>query len=253
MNGKKRCTILKEIRQKIADANDIEFITSESQHKGDCLGTCPKCEAELKYLERELEKRQRLGKTVIVAGLSALIATSSVACDDWIGGRETGGEPLPPEGYEQGTDSEKAPIELDGDIAALPDDEMMGEPAWPEGEPEIKGLIALPDEETETAGDPLPPTPDDIVIDIVDMNEDELKSALLYSGITREGLYNSHGWAELFVSTEENGNDIYRSPIEGYETITVMYVREANGVDFVIDVQFHTEDSSVILPEDDLS
>ena len=59
MKGKKRCKILKEIRRQIAENNDIEFITSECKHQGDCLGTCPKCEAELRYLERELEKRQR--------------------------------------------------------------------------------------------------------------------------------------------------------------------------------------------------
>ena len=45
--GKQTCKILKEIRQQIAEANDIEFITSECQYQGDCLGTCPKCEAEV--------------------------------------------------------------------------------------------------------------------------------------------------------------------------------------------------------------
>ena len=96
----------------------------------------------------------------------------------------------------------------------------------------------------------LPPDMNEVIDP--DLTADDLKS-ILTAGVTREGLYNSHGWAELFVSTDENGNDIYRSPIEGYETITVMYVREANGVDFVIDVQFHTGNSAVILPEDDLS
>ena len=100
MKGKQRCKILKEIRQKIADANDIEYITSECQHKGDCLGTCPKCEAELRYLERELEKRQRLGKTVAVAGLTAILAASTVGCDDWFGTKELGGDPLPPDNYD---------------------------------------------------------------------------------------------------------------------------------------------------------
>ena len=37
--GKQTCKILKEIRQQIAEANDIEFITSECQYQGDCLGT----------------------------------------------------------------------------------------------------------------------------------------------------------------------------------------------------------------------
>ena len=95
MKGKKRCKILKEIRRQIAENNDIEFITSECKHQGDCLGTCPKCEAEVRYLERELEKRAKLGKAVAVAGLSIALMTSATGCDDWFDGiKPTGGKPL---------------------------------------------------------------------------------------------------------------------------------------------------------------
>ncbi len=69
--GKQTCKILKEIRRQIAEANDIEFVTSECRYKGDCLGTCPKCEAEVQYLEQQLRKRQLMGKAVVLAGLSA--------------------------------------------------------------------------------------------------------------------------------------------------------------------------------------
>lgn len=239
MKGKQRCKILKEIRQKIADANDIEFITSECQHKGDCLGTCPKCEAELKYLERELEKRQRLGKAVVVAGLSAVIATSALGCDDW-SGNELGGDPLP-------SPDEREEIVLDGDIAATESPIDL-----PQGLPEdTKGLLIAPDE-IEIPGESLPP--DDCVEDVLvdGISADELKAALT-GGVTREGLYNSHGWAELFVSTDENGNDLYICPIEGYKAMTIIYEHEDNGGDFIVDVQFHAEDSAVVLPEDDLS
>lgn len=68
--GKTTCRILKEIRRQIAEANDIEYVVEECQYKGDCKGTCPKCEAEVKYLENQLHKRQMLGKAVVVAGLS---------------------------------------------------------------------------------------------------------------------------------------------------------------------------------------
>ena len=78
--GKQTCKILKEIRRQIAAENDIEFVTSECTYKGDCKGTCPKCESEVRYLERELVKRQRLGKAAMVAGLSVgLLSTSQVA------------------------------------------------------------------------------------------------------------------------------------------------------------------------------
>ena len=69
--GKQTCRILKEIRRQIAEANDIVFATSECRYKGDCLGTCPKCEAEVRYLERQLRARSLAGKAVAVAGISA--------------------------------------------------------------------------------------------------------------------------------------------------------------------------------------
>lgn len=69
--GKQTCKILKEIRRQIAEANDIDFVTSECQYKGDCLGTCPKCEAEVRYLEQQLRSRQLMGKVVVLAGISA--------------------------------------------------------------------------------------------------------------------------------------------------------------------------------------
>ena len=78
--GKQTCKILKEIRKQIAAENDIKLVIEECTYQGDCLGTCPKCEAEVRYLERELEKRQRLGKAAVVAGLSVgLLGASQVA------------------------------------------------------------------------------------------------------------------------------------------------------------------------------
>ena len=75
--GKQTCKILKEIRRQIAEANDIEFVTSECRYKGDCFGTCPKCEAEVRYLEQQLRARSRTGKAVALAGISAGIMLMS--------------------------------------------------------------------------------------------------------------------------------------------------------------------------------
>ncbi len=78
--GKQTCKILKEIRRQIAAENDIKLVIEECTYQGDCIGTCPKCEEEVRYLERELEKRQRMGKAAIVAGLSVgLLGTSQLA------------------------------------------------------------------------------------------------------------------------------------------------------------------------------
>lgn len=69
--GKQTCKILKEIRRQIAQANDIEFVTEECRYKGDCLGTCPKCEAEVRYLEQQLRARSLAGRLINLAGISA--------------------------------------------------------------------------------------------------------------------------------------------------------------------------------------
>lgn len=69
--GKQTCKILKEIRRQIAEANGIEFATSECRYKGECIGTCPKCESEVRYLEQQLRSRSLTGKAVAIAGVSA--------------------------------------------------------------------------------------------------------------------------------------------------------------------------------------
>ena len=123
--GKRTCKILKEIRRQIAENNDIEYVTSECQHQGDCAGTCPKCEAEVRYLERELERRARLGKAVTVAGLAATITAttlSATSCDLPWEERELGGEPLE---YET-TDGLIAAPEDEGEVV-----ELQGDPALP--------------------------------------------------------------------------------------------------------------------------
>ena len=77
--GKSTCKVLKEVRRKVADANGILLEERECTHQGDCAGTCPYCEAEVRYLERELSKRKSLGKAVAVAGI-ALSAVTMAGC-----------------------------------------------------------------------------------------------------------------------------------------------------------------------------
>ena len=77
--GKRTCEILKDVRRKIAQENDIPLVERECTHEGDCRGTCPYCESEVRYLERELSKRRALGKAVTVAGI-AVSAMMMGAC-----------------------------------------------------------------------------------------------------------------------------------------------------------------------------
>ena len=69
--GKTICSVLKTIRKQVADANDIKYEPRECHHQGECRGTCPACEAEVRYIERELDLRRQLGKAVAIVGISA--------------------------------------------------------------------------------------------------------------------------------------------------------------------------------------
>jgi hypothetical protein len=153
MRGKNKCKILKQIRQKIADENDIPYVTRECTYQGECRGTCPKCEAELRYLEQELEKRRRLGKTVAVAAVAAGLSLTMTACvPGGTGGQAAGAEPggtLPslvsPTTDIDSLQGEPIPsdeeldgniVELEGDVEIVPvETEMvMGEIAETEAE-----------------------------------------------------------------------------------------------------------------------
>ena len=74
--GKSTCKLLKDIRQQIADANGISYQPKECHHKGDCGGTCPACEEEIRYLERELKARKGNGFGMKVAGIAAGICAT---------------------------------------------------------------------------------------------------------------------------------------------------------------------------------
>lgn len=66
MTGKEKCNLLKTIRKELAEQNDINIQFDECTHSGDCKGTCPKCDAELKYIDDELKKRDNRGEPVII-------------------------------------------------------------------------------------------------------------------------------------------------------------------------------------------
>ena len=74
--GKSTCKLLKDIRLQIADANGISYQPKECHHKGDCAGTCPACEEEIRYLERELKARKGNGFGMKVAGIAAGICAT---------------------------------------------------------------------------------------------------------------------------------------------------------------------------------
>ena len=75
--GKYICSQLKAIRRSIAEENNIPLEIPECTYEGECRGTCPRCESEVKYLEAELSRRARMGVAATVAG----IAVTLTSCD----------------------------------------------------------------------------------------------------------------------------------------------------------------------------
>ena len=79
--GKSICNVLKTIRKQVADANEIKYEPRECHHQGECRGTCPACEAEVRYLESQLNIRRQLGKAVAIIGISAGLSVLT-SCGD---------------------------------------------------------------------------------------------------------------------------------------------------------------------------
>ena len=84
--GKSTCKFLKDIRRRIADANGIRYAPKECNYEGECKGTCPACEAEVRYLEGELKRKQRNGFAIkvggIAAGLCAMVIPAQVGAQN---------------------------------------------------------------------------------------------------------------------------------------------------------------------------
>ena len=159
MSGKQKCKILKEIRQRIADENDIPYVTRECSFQGECTGTCPRCESELRYLEQQLERRRRLGKSVSVAALCVGMALASAGCSPSVKpGTESvqsdlTGEAAPPE-----SDIEDLGGAVDVGEAAPPESDIedlggavdVSEPSSGTESVELTGDVAW----TESSSDP---------------------------------------------------------------------------------------------------
>lgn len=125
--GKKVCASLKQVRKQIADANGIPYEVTECQHQGNCKGTCPKCESELRYIENQLSLRRAAGMAVSIVGLSLGVAATFASCSaPQPAGPSQSSEsvqPVPPS-----TQAEyEGEIIFDGDVCA-PESEPVQDP-----------------------------------------------------------------------------------------------------------------------------
>lgn len=181
MKGKEKCKALKEIRRQIAAQNDIAYVVEECKHKGECRGTCPKCEADVRYLERELAKKRAMGQKVALAGISLGVAASFSACTkaDVVDVISYPAEIISDtvSNIFNGNDVEPLGGEptLAGDVEYIPDDDIQGglvEPEPLDGMPEldpddeVDGNENDPVEDDENQVDPIDQILDDQIYDL---------------------------------------------------------------------------------------
>ena len=134
--GKEKCEILKTIRTYVAEKYGLEYATTECSHKGDCPGTCPKCDAELADLQRQLEEQ---GITDISQdkALSDMVENYiNTLRQDEDEQRPLGGEPALPDDIFRTEGMPEPPTPLEGDIT-MP-------PIFPEPEYERKVILECP-------------------------------------------------------------------------------------------------------------
>lgn len=139
--GKVICKDLKAVRKRIAEENNIPLEIKECTYEGPCRGTCPRCEAEVRYLENSLAHRLKMGKVATIAGLTLGLASCG------------GGQAERTDTLLRLTSSSTSP--------GLGEEQM---PEVPEGPSEI---IDVPDMgEIEICGDVenVPPPPDESVL-----------------------------------------------------------------------------------------
>ena len=79
MKGKQICSYLKSVRREVAAANGIDWEIPECTFEGECLGTCPRCESEVRQLESELSRRKSLSQRVAIIGVAAGLALSGMS------------------------------------------------------------------------------------------------------------------------------------------------------------------------------
>ena len=130
--GREKCDTLREIRMKIAEANGIPFQPAECHHTGPCSGTCPACDAEIRYLDEQLQKKKAGGEKIILTGLTS--------DEDIKAGRDTKDYPLAGKVvFDKDTDKNNKTEGKDKDIDRDRDLPLMGDVQLPD---DLMGFVA---------------------------------------------------------------------------------------------------------------
>ena len=134
----------------MAEENGIPLATEECRFRGECDGTCPRCEWEVQYLEKTLFERMKLGKIATISGLALGLTACGGNFDSQTDDDIMGDMPMPYP-YE---DVETLPpnyiTKINIDTIAIDEDEEVGELAglvaadaeFPGGEDALYDFIA---------------------------------------------------------------------------------------------------------------
>ncbi len=57
MTGREKCRILKDMRRAYIKAEELDLTIADCDFPGDCPGTCPSCEAEMRTISRLLASK----------------------------------------------------------------------------------------------------------------------------------------------------------------------------------------------------
>lgn len=130
MTGREKCRILRKIRNDVAVKNGLKPFEDTCTHKGECAGTCPKCESEAKILSLALEKRRARRKRVALAGVSVGVCAALTGCsaDKVISAIDM---LLPTRNDNPPVIELMGDVPYDANLPGIPDD-LMGEVAMPE-------------------------------------------------------------------------------------------------------------------------
>lgn len=150
--GKKICETLKAIRSDIARANDIDYTPTPCDHQGDCAGTCPACESEMRWIERQLRVRKALGKAVTIASVSMALSLGASAATPSSNGvdqkrkTEPPSRPVNPDRTRTAGVVRRPPVNEEEETRKKAEEERMRKMLEEQRKQNVRGKIPMPPE-----------------------------------------------------------------------------------------------------------
>jgi hypothetical protein len=171
--GKDKCDFLRNIRRQVAAQYGLRYEPRECHHDGDCPGTCPVCDAELRDLQRQLTER----------GIENIDVFERVESEDTELFEKS---QVPLYGPGIPADPEEDIHILEGDVTP-PEDRLEGGTQLP---PELEGM-------------PRPPEDDDIIDDDEEDDDEDFGEPYRFCYVAGISFHNINDiWDELCIGAK---------------------------------------------------